>query len=326
MEGIGIKSEIKIILILILSLICQIKGNTRLPLVAIVSVPEEDITMVAAKYVRWLEASGADSVVIHPWHTQEQITEILNKVNGILIQGGEMKFGFDSNLPYFKTLQFIITKIIEMSDNPTSKVNIPLIGIDHGFFSIQFLISGDYNILSDLKSYNLNVPLNFDSNYLKTSKLFSLLEENDFNNLRNLPLTYHLHKQGVSPHIYEINEKLRLFYKITTTAKTDTGNSFISSIEAINYPIYGLQFLPEALPFEKNQNLNVNKNLEAIRISRALGNSFIQLCKQNNNTMNNEEYNKYDYIYPYQSFPNKLNGSYYYTFKKSSTEKLKFIE
>lgn len=320
------KSEIKIIFISILCLIYQIEGNTRLPLVAILSIPEEENTIVAAKYVRWLEASGADSVVVHHWHTEQQITEIMNKVNGVLIQGGDMKFDFDSNLPYFKTLQFILNKIIEMSDNPSSKVKIPLVGIDHGFVSIQFLIGTESNILSDLKSYNDNISLNYDLNYLKNSKLFSLLEEKDFDNLKNLPITYHLHKQGISPEIYESNEKLKLFFKITTTAKADSKKSFISSIEAINYPIYGLQFLPEAVAFEKNQNLNINSDLEAVRFSRSLGNSFVQLCKLNNNTMRNEEYDNYDYIHPYQSFPDKLNGSYYYIFKKPANVKLRFIE
>lgn len=44
---------------------------------------------------------------------------------------------------------------------------------------------------------------------------------------------------------YLENEKVRSFFDILTINNDKNGRSFVSSIEAKNYPFYGVQFHPE---------------------------------------------------------------------------------
>ena len=39
-------------------------------------------------FVRWMEASGAEIVVIHIWYSHEQIISLLNQINGVLFSAG----------------------------------------------------------------------------------------------------------------------------------------------------------------------------------------------------------------------------------------------
>ena len=39
-------------------------------------------------FVRWMEASGAEVVVIHIWYSHEQIISLLKQINGVLFSAG----------------------------------------------------------------------------------------------------------------------------------------------------------------------------------------------------------------------------------------------
>ena len=62
------------------------------PTILTLSIPISDDnsasqSRVENSFVRWLQASGADLISIHPWSKYEEIDFLLTKVNGILLQG-----------------------------------------------------------------------------------------------------------------------------------------------------------------------------------------------------------------------------------------------
>jgi gamma-glutamyl hydrolase len=287
-----------------------------LPLVGILSSPLEKNTTqstVDASYVRWLEASGAEVVVFHPWYNDSQIDEYLSKINGILIPPADV--GEYSDHPYYVLLSKLLSKVIDMADK--TGVKIPIFGICGGFQALQFAIAKK-PVLSLMRSYNTSLPLKFDLNRIKTSRLFSLFKEDDLVSLGNLNVTSHFHSFGVNPLKYQDIKELRDFFRITSTADDENGKTYVASIEAYNYPIYGVQFRPDYISFVKNPSYMIPQTYESIRVARTIGNFFVQENKNgNNNFLMPEDYSKFNYIDTNNNYPILIDKKYVYQFEKS---------
>ena len=85
-----------IVLLSFISKIFQISCYPIFPTILTVSIPimEKNSNLknvfiesrIENNYVRWLQASGADLVVVHPWTSYDEIDYLLSKVNGVLFQ------------------------------------------------------------------------------------------------------------------------------------------------------------------------------------------------------------------------------------------------
>jgi gamma-glutamyl hydrolase len=58
-------------------------------------------------------------------------------------------------------------------------------------------------------------------------------------------LTYNHHHTGVTPDKYESDVGLKAMFKPTSLSYDNKGQVFVASMEAYNYPFYGVQFHPE---------------------------------------------------------------------------------
>jgi hypothetical protein len=79
---------------------------------------------------------------------------------------------------------------------------------------------------------------------------------------------------------------------VTSYGKDRDGQLFIASIEAINYPIYGVQFHPEELPYNQALNNDEVFSSNSIKISQMLGLKFVDEARKNSNSMTVEELNE----------------------------------
>jgi gamma-glutamyl hydrolase len=64
--------------------------------------------------------------------------------------------------------------------------------------------------------------------------------ENDAHILEQLPITYNHHSFGVSAEKFKTDAGLKKMFKITSTSLDNNGVEFVSSMEAYNYPFYGV--------------------------------------------------------------------------------------
>ena len=48
------------------------------------------------------------------------------------------------------------------------------------------------------------------------------------------------------------------FYEVISYGTDDNGNVFINAIESKDYPIYGIQYHPEVIPFSRREGFNEN--------------------------------------------------------------------
>jgi hypothetical protein len=289
-----------------------------IPVIAIYglpSSPESSETLtdkVQEWYVRWIEASGGRSLVIHMWHTDKEIDEILNKANGILFQGGARYFNLNST--WEERAKYIINKIIYL--NQTKKNHLPLLGICLGMELIIASITRSISIFDTFDSENISLPLVLEGD-MRSSRIFSLFNFEDFTFLKGNN-TVNNHFRGITRKVFNNIPEIWKEYKISSFSYDRNGKEFISSIEHNILPIFMLQFHPEKVPFDRSNNDDIPRNLESLRITHNLGNFFISEAQKNNQTFISEDELNYHFIDTFHLDKQILKKHYYwYQFKES---------
>ena len=287
---------------LLLLLFLQINNVPIKPVIGIYgnSNPENDDeeflngTYYPMSYVYWLESGGAEVMAIHYWYSEEEIKEILNKINGILFLGGGREFKKEG------TWELKAKYIIDQS----IKMNLPFWGTCQGFQLIGTIISENYTLLKH-EFVDKNILHNLEiNNSTKKSKMFKLFTPNDIDLLVYTNSTIYNHEWGFYPNEYLDNEKLENMTLVTSIAQDDKKSKFINSFEGINYDFFGVQFHPEKNPFKRN-NYFLEDNIESLKVSQKLLFNFVQISRKNGNKFNNkEEKNKYDFFDTYNGTKN----------------------
>ena len=314
----------KAIIFLLLLRIRTVFNYPIFPTILTVSIPimEKDSNLnnvfiesrVENNYLRWLQASGADLVVVHPWTTYDEIDYLLTKVNGVIFQGNPDNL--DIEFSYYKIIKYIYQKVIEIKDSG-NKMPILSIGDDVALlFSI--IAEDNISIVTNLKRTisqpsNINIYLNKDETLIlkefEQSDLKYLEEGNILPNNLNRFISV---KNFISDfHLYEK-------FNIVATSKSEDGKEYIAISEGKKYPIIMISFHPEYVVYEQNSKLIVPETLQAIYTSRFIGNSFVFYGRQNvPNKFTIEEKEKFCYIDPYGEFPKIIDGRFNYLFKNT---------
>jgi len=292
---------------------------SKLPVIAILANPEPEDSVeikssrVNMQYVRWLEESRANVVVIQPWHSESQIDDILNRANGVLWQGGDRNLVLNGQ--FENVARIILNKIIQKFEN--DKVSVPLWGTCQGFELLHALVVDSLEILGPFNASGYRAPLITNEQLIKNSKMFADLDERDMSNIQTFNVTSEYHHFGVNPQSYLHYKKLQSLFKITTLAKDKDGKFYVASIEGKEYPIYAVQFHPEMVQFTKYDKNGVADSQEAVKFAEMLSSFFIKESLKNDNRMDDEDYNKFVFINSFEKLPIYDEGYYYYHFDKT---------
>lgn len=130
----------------------------------------------------------------------------------------------------------------------------PLWGTCLGFEWLLMCTSRDENILDpnlgQYDSFNLSLPLEF-TDAARGSRLFGeALPLGLYDVLATRNVTFNSHHEGIYPQHFAATESLSSFYSVLSTNKDRKGRPFVSTIEADEYPIYGVQWHPEKNRYE----------------------------------------------------------------------------
>ena len=132
---------------------------------------------------------------------------------------------------------------------------------------------------------NLNISFVYPP---EMTKMFSPLGEAAYV-FEDNNLLYNNHKYGLDPKLFRTDEGLKAFFKATSVSWDDTGKPYVATMEAHDYPIYGIQFHPEKPAYAFNEGSNFNHYPEAITLNRYFADFFIQECRRNGNTFGTYE-------------------------------------
>ena len=244
-------------------------------------------------YVYWLESGGADVMAIHYWYSEEEINKILHKINGVLFLGGGRDFS--QNQTWEKNAKYIIDQSMQM--------NLPFWGTCQGFQLIASLLSQNLSLLKN-EFDDVNILHSLDiNNSTKTSKMFQLFTQNDFDLLTHTNSTIYNHVWGFLPEDFLGNENLKNMTLVTSISQDHNGTKFIDSYEGINSDFFAVQFHPEKNPF-KRANYFLEDNTESLKVSQKLVFNFVQISRKNGNKFGNDDRDKYDFFDTYNGTKN----------------------
>lgn len=96
----------------------------------------------------------------------------------------------------------------------------------------------------------------------KNTRLFSSFDETLIDSFESKPLAFHFHNYGITVADFTRNSRLNSFFRILQTDSIAHMNNltYVVSVEARDYPIYGMLYHPEyqllepGLPFDNSRN------------------------------------------------------------------------
>jgi gamma-glutamyl hydrolase len=306
--------NMSIILFLLRVLITQSTPQDYNPVIGVLVFPipaeaaHPDKGYIFAYYIRWLEAAGAKVIPIYPWYTHSQLDEIIPKLNGILFPGGDRAFKMTEDWERVSIHLFRWT--IELNDSGT---HFPLWSTCLGYEFLSVVLMGKDD-RSQFQAENFPSPITIVDG---SSRLFTYMSEAQLRDIQVTPSTAQFHHKGIGERQYNKYEPLRDFFSIVATGLDKEGKEFINMVEGYKYPVYGTQFHPEKVGYDRDELDDIPQNLVAIRFSQSLGNFFIQEARMNDHVMSSDDRVKYGVIDTYESLPEKdKNGRYIYVYKK----------
>jgi gamma-glutamyl hydrolase len=256
---------------------------------------EHTFEYIPASYKRYLEMAGAKVVPIIHDTSEENLIELLGKINGVLFTGGSLDLvdpQTEEYHPYTKTADRIFEYAKERLEEGDY---FPLVGICQGFQLLNILQSEDKFVLKRSPAMIRNDTLK-PLREFETSRNFGKMAENAEWYFNNNIVVVNLHNWGIylSDYVYSRPE-LYNFYRMITYEEDDDRRLVVTSIEAFNYPIYAYQFHPERNLFEFSIEGNVcPKSPEARQFSEDLMFFFVEETRKNNHSFESlEEENKH---------------------------------
>lgn len=214
--------------------------------------------------------------------TEDQLENLFNSINGVLLPGGAVSI-YDS--PYERTGKTLFNLAKQANDAGDI---FPIWGTCLGFELLCQLVANDKHVMSSVDGVDFSVPLNFSEGY-KSSRLFRSAPDEIITYLKTKDVTYNHHHYGLTTETYSRDKNLNKFYSCLSTNRGKKGKQFVSTIEAYNYPIFGVQWHPEKNAFEWFPKVAINHSKEAILITQYAADFFVNQARLSGHRFSNKE-------------------------------------
>jgi gamma-glutamyl-gamma-aminobutyrate hydrolase PuuD len=168
----------------------------------------ESFAVIDLNYIFWLQSAGARVVPVLPWWTPEQLSQKLQNINGVVFQGGSMKY--KTNRDYLKTGLAVLD---HAQKNPK---NFVVWGICNGFQLINhwaFDRTNKDNCNYKNKEAMEGFLLPATENKKYQSRMLAGLSAEERKNLLSNPTTAHYHGFSVDMRVMQsakYNKKLHV--------------------------------------------------------------------------------------------------------------------
>ncbi|KAM4746944.1 gamma-glutamyl hydrolase-like [Rhinophrynus dorsalis] len=260
----------------------NVSGTNERPIIGILSQEVTDHvfvqfgkTFIPDSYVKFLESAGCRVVPIRLNLPEEDYIKLFHSINGVLFPGGSVDLQHSS---FARTAGIFYRLAIEAT---SSGHYFPVWGTCMGFQILTALTSGK-NLLSSNSAYNISLPLNLTSE-VSSSRMFLHAPPELLHVLGKEKVTANFHHYGITPQTFRANEKLSNFYRILSTNRDQNEVEFVSTIEARDYPIYGVQWHPEVNRFQWRSDHAYPHSVNAIWTSQYFANFFVNEARKSQN-------------------------------------------
>ena len=255
--------------------------------------------MVPSSYVNWIGQAGARAIPVLLGRSKHYYREIFDRTNGLLLPGGSQ--GILPDDIYTEEGKLLWDMAKEAND---SGDYYPIWGTCLGFEELSVLETGSGSVISlDVEATNIALPLNFTLE-ASSSRLFGSMDPDLVTALSKENITFNSHSHGLLLDEYGRNTALNSFFQVLSTnvAKASGGEVFVSTMEAYNYPFYGVQWHPEKNNFEwslkEGSYTNTPHSPNAVRASIETAIFFVQEARRSSHIFPEEEQSQLIYSAP----------------------------
>lgn len=248
---------------------------------------------IAASYVKFVEGAGARVIPIQIGMPESYYEDIMSKINGVLLPGGGASF--DRANGYAAAGNHIYKIAKRMNKR---KEYFPIFGVCLGFELLTYVAAKGNDPRIRCSSSGQRLPLEFQSDYF-TSRLFGNASYEIIEILENYNVTANFHHQCVTKQSLKkasINE----VFRVLSVNRDTKGILYVSSLEHVTHPFYGLQFHPEKNLYEWVTGKHIPHGNVATQAARYFAEFFVNEARKSDHFFMDTEEEQSLLIYNYR--------------------------
>ncbi|XP_076162008.1 gamma-glutamyl hydrolase B-like [Ptiloglossa arizonensis] len=249
-------------------------------------------SFIVASYVKFLEGAGARVVPIWIGRNDNYYTDIMSQINGVLWPGGGSSF--DKVYGYADTGERIYKIAKRMNDEGDY---FPIFSICLGFELLTYVTANRSKHRKVCEAEGLALPLEFTSDYQR-SVMFRNASDEIINILRSNNVTMNSHTYCITMKALQTAHIADKFHVLSLNRDVN-GIEFISSLESIDYPFFGVQFHPEKNLYEWAIGYHIPHSKSAALVSQYFANFFVDEARKNQHAFRSKEIEFAKLIYNY---------------------------
>ncbi|RWS21690.1 gamma-glutamyl hydrolase-like isoform X1, partial [Leptotrombidium deliense] len=241
--------------------------------------------MISAVIVNFVEASGARVVPVFINRSAEYYEHVFNSTNGVLFPGGDLDPLLTTG--YGKSAKAMFDLAVKANKRGDYY---PIWGTCLGFETLSVLSSKQHYPLIKCDSWNVANALNFliQPEYLRWTRMFRNASNEVIRLLQTENVTVNYHHFCLTPENFEkygLNEQIMAI----STNQDKNGVQFISSMEFKHYPFYGIQFHPEFVLFDFDDDMTaVPHTANAVYVSQYFSRVFVNEARKSFHSFKNK--------------------------------------
>jgi len=240
-----------------------------------------------------VESAGARAVpLLYERWDESTLLNMLNHINGVVFPGG----GAEINGNYLDSIMTIFNYAKNANDNGDY---FPLWGTCLGFEELLIAGANGTNVLDvGFDSEDLTLALEL-TQAAEDSRFFNAMPDNLKKIVTTEKVTYNNHMCGITPKHFANTPMLTSFYDVLSTNNDKKGVTFVSTMEAKNYPFYGVQWHPEKIMFEWKPGTEIDHSFDSVELNSWTSRFFVSECRKNNHHFADTASEKQALIYQY---------------------------
>merc|ERR1711962_116120 len=247
---------------------------------------------IAASYVKWVESGGARAVPILIGQSEQYYRKLFDGLNGLLLPGGSAPLTGPGGFAEVAELFFKWAK--EANDEGDY---FPIWGTCNGFEMLTVLsVKDDQSRLTDCYSEDQALPLHLRGDW-RQSRIFGMAPRNILRDITKRRVTINFHHFCLTPANFT-KFGMDHFWNALSVNRDYYDLEYISTIEAKNYPFFGVQFHPEKNIFEWSpKEENIPHSAAAVNVANYFSRFLVNLARQSKHKFSDdgEEYSIYNF-------------------------------
>ncbi|XP_074660981.1 gamma-glutamyl hydrolase-like [Tubulanus polymorphus] len=249
------------------------KHWSELPVIGIMAqeTQKEDLkkqgnSIINGMPVKFLQMGAMRVVPIRLHKTEAYYKQLFGYLNGLLLPGGSINV---TGNEYWRVGNYFFNWAKQAFDKGDY---FPIFGICLGFEFLNTVVA-EKDPLSACDSVKFLDPFRPIKDF-RESRIFENMPRSVISTLVKRNATAHYHHDCVATDDFIKDKKLMDFYRVVSTNQDRNGKSFISTIEAYDYPFYGFQWHPEKYGYHLNIHSLVPHDHAALEVGMKFANFF----------------------------------------------------